>query len=949
MPISSVKYSLLFLFCFTVTSHASTKIVDAYAHWLNQNTLVIAHYSAKNNYRLQSINPKNIDKNTPSEHNINKTPLIDTKLTLEKLNPRLANKFPHLAHYQAFQLNLTKPQAKQWLKTQLQLVSLDSEQKVITKTAVQTGNVLDDLYTSGDHDANEEQNLGAYVNEQGITFKLWAPTAITVKVLLFNQDKSPALPSSLRLHENKNTGIWQTQLLLEKNSPLRSAYYKYQLTLYHPRSQQIETLTVTDPYSLSLSTNSEYSQAVDLNDSSTMPIGWQQQSIPTLAKPEDQLLYEVHIRDFSANDPQLSNKTYRGKYLAFSEQQSAGIKHIKNLRKAGVNTIHLLPSFDIGTINENKAQVIDLNDPLSKICQLSTKVSVCQTANLNITAKSLLKTYKKTDTSQQKAQQFISEIRTLDNYNWGYDPFHYTVPEGSYALNPEGKARIIEFRQMIQSLHNLGFRVVMDVVYNHTHQAGLAKTSVLDKIVPNYYQRLHPISGKIAQSTCCDNTATERAMMAKLMIDSLIVWARDYKIDGFRFDLMGHQPKKLMLAARNAVKQIDDDNYFYGEGWNFGEVANNQRFVQATQLELAGSEIGTYSDRLRDAVRGRGIATQGDDIRRAQGIGNGLVTLPNELANEKNNAEYGLLMDQLRIGLAGNLQNFPLVNHQGKAVVGKEIPYGDQIAGYALDPADIINYVSKHDNQTLWDNNQYRLPFYLSIDDRVRLHNQSLSYVLFAQGIPFIHMGSELLRSKSFLRDSYDYSDWFNGVDFTKQNNFYNQGLPPADKDKANWPLITKLRMKNQGRDIARSQHIQLTDKVFQEFVKIRFSSPLFRLATSDEILKQVHFLNTGKAQQPGLIVMLLGNTKITNSTATPHKLIDQQPKQIPARQILARQIMVIFNSSAKTQSFSYAQAKHFTLHPVQQQSADKVVQQAKSMQHKFIVPALTTAVFVRE
>jgi len=158
-------------------------------------------------------------------------------------------------------------------------------------------------------------------------------------------------------------------------------------------------------------------------------------------------------------------------------------------------------------------------------------------------------------------------------------------------------------------------------------------TAVLDKIVPNYYHRLDPITGKIAQSTCCDNTATENVMMAKLMTDSLTVWARDYKIDGFRFDLMAHQPKSTMIKARKAVQAVDSDTYFYGEGWNFGEVANNQRFRQASQLELGGTQIVTFTDRLRDAFRGGAFSASGDDIRKSQGIGSGLGTLPNELVN----------------------------------------------------------------------------------------------------------------------------------------------------------------------------------------------------------------------------------------------------------------------------------------------------------------------------
>ena len=159
-----------------------------------------------------------------------------------------------------------------------------------------------------------------------------------------------------------------------------------------------------------------------------------------------------------------------------------------------------------------------------------------------------------------------------------------------------------------------------------------------------------------------------------------------------------------------------------------------------------------------------------------------------------------------------------------------------------LDPADTINYVSKHDNQTLWDNSQYRLPFDVSTDDRVRMHLQSLAFTLFAQGIPFIHMGSEFMRSKSFLRDSYDYSDWFNRVDFSKQNNYYNVGLPPAAKDQANWPLIQEVLKGHQGRDHVEAKHIQFSSKVFEEMLVLRTSSPLFRLTTSEQIIDKVTF-----------------------------------------------------------------------------------------------------------
>jgi hypothetical protein len=229
---------------------------------------------------------------------------------------------------------------------------------------------------------------------------------------------------------------------------------------------------------------------------------------------------------------------------------------------------------------------------------------------------------------------------------------------------------------MVQSLNQTGLRVVMDVVYNHTNAAGQADKSVLDRIVPGYYHRLLD-DGTVANSTCCANTATEHAMMEKLMVDSIVTWARDYKVDGFRFDLMGHHSKANMLAVRAALDELTlaEDGvdgskiYVYGEGWNFGEVANNARFVQATQLEMDGTGIGTFNDRLRDAVRGGGPFD--GDQRQNQGFGSGLYTDPNEFqsmspADQK--ARLLLLQDQIKAGLTGNLKDFEFVDWTGALV-----------------------------------------------------------------------------------------------------------------------------------------------------------------------------------------------------------------------------------------------------------------------------------------
>jgi len=905
---------------FTVKQLANLPSNSA-AHWLSPQLILLPNSPTQLDYVLVSAKPSQ----SLNAITLNKT----------ALSQNVKDKFPHLSHFHAYKLQISKAQSKQLLKQKLMVVAVDDHQQAQELSYLQTGIIIDELYTANKQDADEVSDLGASITQQGISFKLWAPTAQKVELLLFNEeqviDDSPdsgsvfAPATSMVMTEDASSGVWS----LQTTPSWRNSYYQYRVTVYHPASQQIETLITTDPYSLSLSVNSQYSQVVDLNDKATQPENWQTHTIPQVKNVEDLVLYETHIRDFSSIDSGLSDASFRGKYQAFSEQSSDGIKHLKELRKSGLNTIHLLPTFDIATVNEESSQAIDINDNMAKVCTLAPATTVCRVDSV-ISAEQSLKSVLKSFAPQgEQAQQLVSELRELDNFNWGYDPYHYTVPEGSYALNPQGRARLVEFRQMVQSLHGLGFRVIMDVVYNHTYQSGLEEKSVLDKIVPNYYHRLHPITGAIEQSTCCDNTATERVMMAKLMTDSLVVWARDYKIDGFRFDLMGHQPKQAVLDAREAVRAVDSDTYFYGEGWNFGEVANNSQFVQASQLELGGSEIGTFSDRLRDAVRGGG-----NNTRSGQGIGNGLLTSPNEvLTEEQSQADYDLKMAQLRIGLAGNLANFSIINAEGKRVLGKDIPYGDQPTGYALDPADSINYVSKHDNQTLWDNSQYRLAFDVSTQNRVRMHVQSLSFTLFAQGIPFLHMGSEFMRSKSFLRDSYDYSDWFNRVDFTKQNNFYNVGLPPAAKDKDNWPLIQKVMAGHQGRDKVSAEHIQYSSQVFSDMLAIRMSSPLFRLTSERAIINKVSFLNTSdknKRHQTGLIAMKLDDTKGT--------AVDENYQSI----------IVLFNTAKQTQTFNYARVSGYQLHPMQQSGGDEQVKESLANDEGFTVPGLSSVVFVK-
>ncbi|MCB0232543.1 MAG: pullulanase-type alpha-1,6-glucosidase, partial [Anaerolineae bacterium] len=434
---------------------------------------------------------------------------------------------------------------------------------------------------------------------------------------------------------------------------------------------------------------------------------------------------------------------------------------------------------------------------------------------------------------------------------WGYDPYHYTVPEGSYATNADGVQRILEFRQMVQALNAAGLRVVMDVVYNHTNASGQAEKSVLDKIVPGYYQRLN-LDGQVETSTCCANTATEHAMMEKLMLDSLRVWAEQYQISGFRFDLMGHHMKQNMLDVRAMLDTIDPSIYIYGEGWNFGEVADNQRGVNATQLNMAGTGIGTFNDRLRDAVRGGGPFDGGQDLISHQGFINGVWYDPNGNNNASDTEKTELLLsaDQIRVGLAGNLADYAFVAADGTVKSGSQIDYNGSPTGYTEDPHENVVYIEAHDNQTLYDNNVYKLPIDTPMAERVAAQNLGIDLTVLAQGIPVLHAGEDMLRSKSLERNSFNSGDWFNRLFFDYAFNNFGVGVPVEAGGDAELmkPFLANPALQADATAITQSvEHLRT-------MLAIRKSSPLFRLHTADDVQARLKFHNTGPNQVPGVI-----------------------------------------------------------------------------------------------
>lgn len=876
----------------------------ASAHWLGVNELSWHEQSGATHYALWA-NPKgNGDINQPAQFE-------QFPLTLAGTTNH--GDFPHLTGRAGFTLDVDAEQAKALLKQQLIAVALDENDKVLAATKVQSPGVVDALYTAGAEDADEAR-LGSWLEDGQAQFALWAPTATAVELYLYGEDKTPLSDSPLALIEDPATGIWR----YTGTADLKHVYYRYRIKAYHPKTAQVEWMSTTDPYSLSLSTNSRYSQLVDLSDPATKPAGWDEQMIPTLTNPEDNIVYEVHIRDFSASDSK-GTPAYDGKYLAFTEEDRDSVSHLKQLKAAGLTTVHLLPSYDLASITEDEAKRVDLNDTVGKLCELNPDANLCQDGTPRTTT--ILELLEQTDPATDEAQALMADIRPLDSFNWGYDPFHYSAPEGSYAVASDGITRIKEYRQMIQKLHELGFRVVQDVVYNHTYSSGLYDKSVLDKTVPGYYHRLNAESGAVENSTCCDNTASENRMFEKLVADSVVMWAQDYKIDGFRFDLMGHLMKSSMEKVYAEVKAVDPDSWFYGEGWNFGEVVNGTRGENATQWPMAGTGIGTYNDRLRDGVRGGGPFDSGDALLQTPGFAN---------AGDRFDAALMSRMDLIRYGMAGNLQSYPLVTYSGMTVSGRDFKYGDQGAAYTLDPQESINYVSKHDNQTLWDFNQYKAAADVSVEDRARMQIVGLAPVMLGQGIPFLHMGSELLRSKSMARDSYDSGDWVNRVDFSKQTNNWNVGLPRADKDQANWDAIKQI-IANPNT-VAGPQEIAWTDARFKELLQIRAGTPLLKLINEQEVLSRVRFHNTGPDAAPGMIVMSVDDG--VNAGAD----LDGNYQAL----------VVAVNANLNAQSITIDGTSGFELHPVLANSGDSKVGQASFSEGTFTIPGLTAVVFVK-
>ncbi|RYV52243.1 pullulanase-type alpha-1,6-glucosidase [Pengzhenrongella frigida] len=822
-----------------------------------------------------------------------------TELTFDPagLTADQLDRFPALAGYVALTLPAGTDRAavKALLTGELLVGQYGADGAAQAITGVQIPGVLDDLFAADAAD----RTLGATWRSGVPSLALWAPTAQKVDLLLWTGDVA-AEPQRVPMTAAAD-GSWT----VKGARSWARASYRYEVTVYAPTTDTVEVNQVTDPYSVALTTNSMHSMLVDLADRAYRPRTWERTEQPVVT-PVDQTIYELHVRDFSINDATVP-AALRGTYGAFATNGS-GRLHLRELERAGLTTVHLLPTFDIATIEEDRAlQAVPDGD---------------------------LASFAADSPAQQAA---VGAVAGTDGFNWGYDPLHFSAPEGSYAVNPAGGARVAEFRTMVGALHSDGLQVVLDQVFNHTAASGQDPKSILDRVVPGYYQRLNA-AGAVETSTCCQNVATEHQMAEKLMVDSVVLWARDYKVDGFRFDLMGHHSTDTMLAVRAALDELtprhDGVNgkavYLYGEGWNFGEVADNRLFTQATQGQLGGTGIGTFSDRLRDGVRGGGPF---DEDPRIQGFGSGGFTDANGVAaNGTPDEQLARVQhdgDLVRLGLAGNLRDFELLASDGTVRTGEEIDYNGQPAGYADSPEEVISYVDAHDNETLFDSLMYKLPVGTSMADRVRMNTVSLATTALSQTPSFWHAGSDLLRSKSLDRNSYDSGDWFNSLDFTGQDNGFGRGLPPSADNSAKWPIQAPL-LANPALKPAPTD-IRTAATAAEELLTLRFSTPLFRLGSAALIEQKVSFPGSGPDAAPGVIVM---------------RVDDSQGKDVD-RELAG--MLVVFNASDEpvTQRIGALAGHSLTLSPVQARGADAVVQATRWTRAtgEVTVPARTVAV----
>lgn len=788
------------------------------------------------------------------------------------------------------------------VRGQILLIGRADSGAAVAALGVQTAPLLDALYPGA-----ASAPLGVRWRRGTPTLRLWAPTARAVEALVWGGDTEDAPIERHPLTVDPD-GIWQvtgTPAWVDRR-------YLYSVTVYVPAFDRVVENRVTDPYAVALTTDSRHGVLTDLTDPRWAEPRWLAAPSPPLRHRVDQVAYELHVRDHSRDDASVP-ADLRGTYAAFGVE-SDGRAHLRRLAEAGLTSVQLLPVLDFASVVEDRTA-----QRHPDIVELSAA------------------------SPAGALQQERAAHQAGTPFNWGYDPWHWFAPEGSYATagNQDGGARVAELRGAVGALHELGLRVVLDVVFNHTFAAGQEPSSVLDKIVPGYYYR-RELDGTIATSPAGPAVATETAMASRIVVDACVHWARHYRVDGFRFDLMGHHSVEVMRDVRAALDALtlDGDGVdgpavtLHGEGWEFGEVAGNARFVQATQGQLDGTGIATFSDRLRDAVRG---AAPFDADPGRQGFVSGLAGAPNGAAhNGTSAAQHDRLLaltDVIQVGLAGTLRTVAFRSARTRRpVTGAQVEFWPGVsAGYAAEPDEALNYVDAHDNETLYDALASALPVATDPGQRARATLVALALATLGQNPVLWHAGVDLLRSKSLDRNSYDSGDWFNRLDYTGRDNGFGRGLPPARDNETHWrwvaPLLADPALRPDA-GLVGATHARALD-----LLRLRSSSRLFRLGSAAQIEAKLTFPASGTwAQRPGVVVMFLDDERGTRvDSRLAGVLVVANALPWPAEQPLPAEV-----------------GTSWTLHPVQAHGADDVVRRARVEDGIARVPSRTVAVFVR-
>lgn len=557
------------------------------------------------------------------------------------------------------------------------------QEKIFVYSFENNSNIFVNQAKELDKSAYFGDDLGVTFSEDRVKFKVWAPTAdeVSLKIYSKGSDTEPddRVIGVYKMQFCEENGVWSTSV----DNSVIGCYYTY-LTSFGRTENE-----VVDVYARSVGVNGKRGMIIDL--SQTDPQGWETDKRVFTGAATEAIIWETHVKDFSFAKSSGVDEKYRGKFLAFTQRATtvdsrpdAPPTCVDYLKKLGITHVQLNPFFDFATVDE----------------------------------------------ADENTEQ----------YNWGYDPLNYNAPEGSYSTNPyDGRVRVKECKQMIQALHNAGIGVIMDVVYNHTYHS---RDSYFNRTVPNYYYRIYSDGNWSNGSGCGNDIASERTMVRKFIVDSVMYWASEYHIDGFRFDLMGLTDIVTMNEIRNRLDNLDNGEsiLMYGEGWDMPTAAYPKtQMATKRNLGILSDRIAVFSDNIRDALKGNAFD-----------------------AGSRGFLQNGYCTGDIVTGIEGQSNCF---------------------YGWAKAPTQTLNYASCHDNFTLYDklvascrgNSSYKERY----DDLVSMNKLCAAVLMTAQGIPFFMSGEEFCRSKSGDHNSYRSSpylnmiEWRNLLTFSDVFNYY--------------------------------------------------------------------------------------------------------------------------------------------------------------------------------